>query len=66
MTDNVQQQIDAAVDEFRKRLETIHMTDDIETTGTQVKVINFDLETSVADLEYFRSGTLLKIGRAHV
>ena len=62
MANNVQQQIDKVVKEFRKQLENIHMTDEIETTGTQVRVINFDLETSVADLEYFRSGTLLNCG----
>lgn len=62
MTETVQQQIDKVVEEFRKQLENIHMADDIETTGTQVRVINFDLETSIADLKYFRSGTLLNCG----
>lgn len=62
MTNNERQKkIDEAVEEFRQKLNEAY-NDNAELTGTQVRVINFDLETSIEDLEYFRSGTLLNCG----
>lgn len=61
---NKQQIIDEVLEACRKQLEDVYdyNENDIETTGTQVKLINNDLETVVYNLEYFATGTLLNCG----
>lgn len=52
--------IDDAVEEFRKKLEKEFK--EPELTGTQVELINKDLETVVYPVEEFDTGTLLNCG----
>lgn len=58
MSNNIQKMIDDAVEEFRKKLEK----EFIELTGTQVELINKDLETVVYPVEELDVGTLLNCG----
>lgn len=58
---NKQQIIDEVLEAYRKQLEDVY-ENDIETTGTQVKLINKNLETVVYDIEDFDIGTLLNCG----
>jgi hypothetical protein len=57
---NIQKMIDDAVEEFRKKLEKEFK--EPELTGTQVELINKDLETVVYPVEEFDIGTLLNCG----
>jgi len=60
MTNNIQKMIDDAIEEFRKKLEKEFKQP--ELTGTQVELINKDLETVVYPVEEFDIGTLLNCG----
>lgn len=60
MTNNIQKMIDDAVEEFRKKLEKEFKQPGL--TGTQVELINKDLETVVYPVEEFDIGTLLNCG----
>lgn len=60
MSNNIQKMIDDAVEEFRKKLENEFK--EPELTGTQVELINKDLETVVYPVEEFDVGTLLNCG----
>lgn len=60
MTNNIQKMIDDAIEEFRKKLEKEFKQP--ELTGTQVELINKDLETVVYSVEEFDVGTLLNCG----
>lgn len=55
---DIQKMIDDAVEEFRKKLEK----EFTELSGTQVELINKDLETVVYPVEEFDTGTLLNCG----
>jgi hypothetical protein len=57
---NIQKMINDAVEEFRKKLEKEFK--EPELTGTQVELINKDLETVVYPVEEFDIGTLLNCG----
>lgn len=57
---NIQKMINDAVEEFRKKLEKEFK--EPELTGTQVELINKDLETVVYPVEEFEVGTLLNCG----
>lgn len=57
---NIQKMINDAVEEFRKKLEKEFK--EPELTGTQVELINKDLETVVYPVEEFDVGTLLNCG----
>lgn len=57
---NIQKMIDDAVEEFRKKLEKEFKQPGL--TGTQVELINKDLETVVYPVEEFDIGTLLNCG----
>lgn len=62
MTNNIQKMIDDAIEEFRKKLDEAYNTDSTELSGTQVELINKDLETVVYPVEEFDVGTLLNCG----
>ena len=62
MTNNIQKMIDDAVEEFRKKLDEAYNTDSPELSGTQVELINKDLETVTYSVENFDTGTLLNCG----
>lgn len=62
MTNNIQKMIDDAIEEFRKKLDEAYNTDSTELSGTQVELINKDLETVVYPVENFDTGTLLNCG----
>ena len=57
---NIQKIINDAVEEFRKKLEKEFK--EPELTGTQVELINKDLETVVYPVEEFDVSTLLNCG----
>lgn len=57
---DIQKMIDDAIEEFRKKLEKEFKQP--ELTGTQVELINKDLETVVYPVEEFDIGTLLNCG----
>lgn len=54
---NVQEMIDEAVEEFRKKLETEFK--EPELTGTQFECIDNNGELYIADAEEFMTGTLI-------
>lgn len=62
MTNNIQKMTDDAIEEFRKKLDEAYNTDSTELSGTQVELINKDLETVVYPVENFDTGTLLNCG----
>lgn len=57
---NKQKIIDEVLEECRKQLNKAYS--DIELTGTEVELINKDLETIAYPVELFEAGTLLNCG----
>lgn len=59
---NKQKMIDEVLEECRKQLNKAYSDNDIELTGTEVELINKDLETIAYPVELFSCGTVLNCG----
>jgi hypothetical protein len=59
---NIQQEIDDAVEEFRKKLENALTKPKTELGATEVELINKELESVAYPVELFETGTLLNCG----
>lgn len=62
MTTDIQEMIDAAVEEFRKKLENEFNEPETKLTGTQFECIDINGELIIADASELNVGTLINVG----